>query len=88
MPTPDQVLEQLRQLASKSLGLNLTPAELAAFNRLDEMAGLDSLTVLEFVTAVEKEFKVKFQESDLRADFLGDLRALSKHLAQRGEGVW
>ncbi|MGD0578161.1 MAG: acyl carrier protein [Bryobacteraceae bacterium] len=84
MRDPELVLQRLRHLADTSLGLNLTARELAALTRLDEVAGLDSLTVLEFVAAVEKEFGLTFAEDQLRASFLADLPALAGYLSARG----
>jgi acyl carrier protein len=81
MFTPDLVLERLRRLASSSLNLNLSAEEAAALSRLDEVTGFDSLTVLEFVSAVEKEFGLTFQASELRTDFLADLPRLAEYIA-------
>ena len=81
MSTPDLVLERLRRLASSALNLNLTAEELAALTRLDEVTGFDSLSVLEFVSAVEKEFGLTFEAGELRADFLADLPRLAEYIA-------
>jgi len=51
MPAPDLVLLRLRHLACIALNLHLTAAELAGLTRSDELAGLDSLVILEFVSA-------------------------------------
>jgi len=81
MSTPDLVLERLRRLSSSSLNLKLTAEELATLTRLDEVTGLDSLTVLEFVMAVEKEFGLTFEASELRIDFLANLPRLAEFIA-------
>ena len=81
MSTPDLVLQRLRRLASSSLNLNLTAGELATLTRLDEVTGFDSLTVLEFVSAVEKEFGLTFEAGKLKADFLADLPGLAEHIS-------
>jgi acyl carrier protein len=81
MFTPDLVLQRLRRLASSSLNLNLTAEELATLTRLDEVTGFDSLTVLEFVSAVEKEFGLTFQAGELRTDFLADLPRLAEYIS-------
>jgi acyl carrier protein len=81
MSTPDLVLQRLRRLASSSLNMNLTAEELATLTQLDEVTGFDSLTVLEFVSAVEKEFGLTFEESELRADFLADLPGLAEYIS-------
>jgi acyl carrier protein len=81
MPTPDLVLQRLRRLASSSLNLNLTAADLATLTRVDDVAGFDSLTVLQFVSAVEKEFGLTFAPSELNARFLADLPALAAYIS-------
>ena len=81
MCTPELILPRLQRLANDSLNLNLAPAEVAALTRLDEVAGFDSLTVLEFVSAVEKEFGLTFQAAELRTDFLADLPGLAEYIS-------
>lgn len=81
MFTPDLVLQRLRRLASSSLNLNLSAEELATLTRLDEVTGFDSLTVLEFVSAVEKEFDLTLQVGELRTDFLADLPGLAEYIS-------
>ena len=82
MITPDIVLQRLRRLASSSLNLNLSAEDLATLTQLDEVTGFDSLTVLEFVAAVEKEFGLTFQASELRSDFLADLLGLAEYISR------
>ncbi len=81
MFTPDIVLQRLRRLASSSLNLNLSAEELATLTRLDAVTGFDSLTVLEFVSAIEKEFGLTLQAGELRTDFLADLPALAEYIS-------
>ena len=86
MSTADGILERLRLAANVSLKLNLTPAELAGLNRLDDVAGLDSLTVLEFLAAVEREFGLSIAPDHLQGEFLADLPALADYIwSQVGE---
>ena len=81
MMTPDFALQRLRLLASDALDLNLTPAELATVTRLDEVTGFNSLTILEFVAAVEKEFGCTLPPAELNAEFLTDLPRLAQRLS-------
>jgi len=83
MSPHDLVLHRLQHLASTSLNMHLAPGELAALTRLDEVTGLDSLAILEFVSAVEKEFGFTLEAGELRVDFLADLPALAKYIAAR-----
>ena len=87
MFTQDIVLQRLRRLASSSLNLNLTTEELATLTRLDEVTGFDSLTVLEFVSAVEKEFGLTLQAGELRTAFLADLPRLAEYISTHSGAV-
>ena len=80
MLTLGAVLNRLRLTANASLNLNLTPAELASLNRLEEVAGLDSLTVLEFLAALEKEFGLSIAPNHLQGEFLADLPSLARYI--------
>jgi acyl carrier protein len=77
----DLILQRLRQLSCAALNLNLSPEETAALSRLDEVAGFDSLTVLNFVSAVEKEFDVTLTGAELTTELLVDLPRLAARIA-------
>lgn len=66
-----------------SLHLNLDEAEVGYGQKLDEMAGLDSLAVIEFVTALEKEFGITIEPELLRLDFVRDLPQLAAYIDDR-----
>jgi acyl carrier protein len=83
MPNQDKYLDRLRKVADGSLNLNLSAEELESFNRLDEAAGMDSLSLLEFISGVEKEFGVTLAEDELRIEVLADLPALAGRLKSR-----
>lgn len=83
MPTRDLIFQRLQRLAVSSLNLDLSAGELATLTRLDEVAGLDSLTILEFVAAVEKEFGITLGEDELRANLLANLPELAERISER-----
>ena len=87
MSSCDLIFQRLQSLAARSLQLNLSAEEIATVTRLDEVAGLDSLTILEFVSAVEKEFGITFGASEMRADILVDLPALAERISRRLGGA-
>jgi acyl carrier protein len=87
MSSRDLIFNRLQGLAARSLQLNLSTEELATVTRLDEVAGLDSLTILEFVAAVESEFGITFEPSEMRADILVDLPALAERISRRLGGA-
>jgi acyl carrier protein len=51
--------------------------------RLDEVASVDSIAVLEFMTAVEREFGITIESEFLDFDFLRDLPRLASYLEAR-----
>jgi len=87
MPTRDLIFQRLQRLAVSSLNLDLSAEELATLTRLDEVAGLDSLTILEFVAAVEKEFGITLGEDELRANLLANLPELAERISERLGGA-
>lgn len=78
---------RIRRVFVDSLGLNMSAADLDYERRLDEYAGLDSLAVLEFITALEKEFGITIEPDLLRLDFVRDLHELAAYVENRIAGM-
>jgi len=74
---------RIRRVFVESLGLNLSEADLDYERKLDEYAGLDSLAILEFITALEKEFGITIEPELLRLDFVSDLQELAAYVELR-----
>ena len=72
--------ERIRNIFMRSLGLNLSEADLDYERHLDEYAGLDSLAVLEFVGALEREFGIMIEPELLRLEFVRDVEKLSAYV--------
>ena len=83
MPATPATLNRVRKVFIESLRLNLTEEDLPEGRRLEEAAGLDSIAVLEFVAAVEKEFGVAIEPAMLNLEFLGDLPRLAAYIDER-----
>jgi acyl carrier protein len=47
------------------------------------VVGLDSLAVIEFVAALEKEFGITLEPELLRLDFVSDLPQLARYIEDR-----
>jgi acyl carrier protein len=75
--------DRIRTVFVKSLHLNLSEGDLEYEQRLDEMVGLDSLAVIEFVTALEKEFGITIEPELLQLDFVKDLPQLGAYVEDR-----
>jgi acyl carrier protein len=78
---PKAILGRLRRLASEVLRLDLRDEELADMDRLDEMAGLDSLTIALFVVTIEKDFGITLGAGDLKRETVADLPRLAQRIA-------
>jgi acyl carrier protein len=72
--------DRIRRVFVRSLHLNLSEGDLDYESKLDEFVGLDSLAVLEFVTALEKEFGITMEPELLRLDFVRDLPQLAAYI--------
>lgn len=82
MSTPDrtEIAARIRRVLIDSLSLGLRDEDVAYAERLDEVVGLDSLTVLEFVAALEKEFAIVLDPEHLDLEKLKDLAALTSYI--------
>lgn len=76
-------LDRIRKVFIASLALNLEEKDLRDAQKLDELTGLDSLAVLEFVSAVEKEFGISIEPQFLDLDFVTDLPRLAAYVEER-----
>ena len=75
--------DRIKRVLVKSLNLNLSEADLEYGQRLDELVGLDSLAVIEFVTALEKEFGIVMEPEMLRLELVSDLPKLAAYVEDR-----
>jgi acyl carrier protein len=82
-----ETMARIRKVFVESLHLNVRDEELPYEQILEEAAILDSIAVLEFVTAVEKEFGITMEPKFLEVefDFLRDLSVLASYIEQRME---
>jgi len=74
---PSEIEAQLRTVLQHLTGQDT--GALAADDDLIEVLGLDSLTGLRFLAAVEKQFDVRFPDDQLGE--LRTLRRIARHLA-------
>ena len=77
------IRDRIRRVFIESLRLNLRENELSYEDKLDEVAGMDSIAVLEFVTSLEKEFDISFEPEMLTIDVVGDLNRLVDYVRLR-----
>ncbi len=86
MSSLDDVTRRIREVLVRSLSLDLAEEGVRYAEKLDELAGVDSLAMLEFVTALEKEFGLTFDAELLELETLKDFRALAAYIESRLAG--
>jgi len=77
------VRERIRAVFVESLHVPAAGEGLTYEEMLDEAASFDSIAVLEFLTAVEKEFGVQLEPAVLEFEFLRDVEALASYIEDR-----
>jgi len=83
---PRGTMERIRKVFVESLHLNVREEELPYEWMLEEVAILDSIAVLEFVTGLEREFGISMEPEFLEFDFLRDLSGLASYIDHRTQG--
>jgi len=78
-----ETVDRIRRVFIDSLHLNLREEDLHYEDKLDESVGLDSVAVLDFVTALEKEFQITFEPEMLTIDLVRDLKELTAYVDER-----
>lgn len=80
--TPDtrQIRHRIQKVVADCLLLETSPLDLEEDGQLGELIGLDSIAMLEYVVALEKEFGITLSPDALRLELLADIRRLSEHL--------
>jgi acyl carrier protein len=76
-------MNRIRRVFIESLHLNLREEDFSYERKLDESVGLDSVAVLDFVTALEKEFGITFEPEMLTVELIRDLKELTAYLDER-----
>jgi len=80
---PRDTVDRIKRVFIESLHLNLRPEDLAYQDKLDQAAGLDSVAVLEFIAALEKEFNLTLEPEMLTFDVVRDLEQLAAYIDER-----
>jgi acyl carrier protein len=82
LASPD-TLDRIQKVFVESISVSAGHEDLRYEQKLEEAASLDSIAVLEFMTAVEKEFGIAMEPAFLDFDFLRDLPALASYVEGR-----
>lgn len=78
-----ETLDRIQKVFVDSVSVSAGRENLRYEQKLEEAASLDSIAVLEFLTAVEKEFGIAMEPAFLDFDFLRDLPALASYVESR-----
>lgn len=76
-------LDRIQRVFVESISVSAGHENLRYEQKLEEAASLDSIAVLEFMTAVEKEFGIAMEPAYLDFEFLRDLPALASYIEDR-----
>ena len=83
MTNQEEITRRIRNVLIQSLSLALREEDVPHNDRLDEIAALDSMAVLEFTLGLEKEFGITIEPERLQLAFLRDLPELRNYIAGR-----
>ena len=86
MTDRNEIADRIKRVFIETVSPGLSQEALLFTQRLDEVAGLDSIALLEFVVALEKEFRFKFEREQLRLELLRDLDGLTSYISQHVSG--
>jgi acyl carrier protein len=80
-----EITARLAGIIVRDLGANLTLEDLFGVERLDTILGFDSMVLMQWVAAIEREFRITIPPEKLRLDFLVDLPELIHFLSRTSE---
>ncbi len=75
--------KRVRRVLNSSLNLNVREDELLRAERLDDLFGVDSLAIIEFLTALEREFHIRLDADEITQSVIRDLPRLSEYIDAR-----
>mgnify|MGYP006274066059 CR=1 FL=1 len=73
----EAIASKLKELIVERLFLDISPDEIETDEPLSEY-GVDSFLLLEVIVAIEEEFDVKIEQSDIRAETLRSVQTLAE----------
>ena len=80
MTAEKNIKNRIRRILIDSLELDLKEDEIGDSVNFDELFGLDSIAVIEFVIALEKEFEITIESERLTSSSLKNLDKLSAYI--------
>jgi len=80
MTAGESLKNRIRRILIDSLELKLKENEIRDSTNFDDLFGLDSIAVVEFVIALEKEFEITIESERLTSSSLKNLDGLSAYI--------
>ncbi|MFC1850226.1 acyl carrier protein [candidate division CSSED10-310 bacterium] len=79
----NELKNKIKRVLITSLELNLHENEMEGLSELDELFGLDSLAILEFVLGLEQEFNFTFETQYIDLEIIRNLDRLAACIADQ-----
>jgi acyl carrier protein len=78
------IVNQLKQIIVNDLDINMKLDEIDENASLfEEGLGLDSVTLVEFISFIEKHFSIRFSEDELNLEHFSNLEILAQSIITR-----
>ena len=78
------IQKRVKQVLLKNAIKGIDPDELKVDSQLIEYGvGLDSVATLELVVALEEEFKIRIDESEITPEIFETIKSMSQYIAQK-----
>jgi len=78
--TETTIRDRIRKVLAHKLELHIENAAFIEIGRLDEIFGMDSIAVIEFVIGLEQEFGITIPSENLDIEILKDVKKLEAYL--------
>ena len=77
----EYLINKLREIIVLKLQLDRTPTEIGLEESLLELGlGMDSMSTLDFVLTLEKEFDVEIDESEVNIEVLSNINSIASYV--------
>ena len=82
--TSMELISQLKTIIADELDVNLTIEEIADnVSLFEEGLGFDSIAIVEFISAIEKQFDIEFDDSELDPQNFQSLQVLADLISSK-----
>ena len=82
--TSTELVTQLKTIIAEELDVNLTVEEIDdSVSLFEEGLGFDSIAIVEFISAIEKDFDIEFDDSELDPENFKSLQVLAEVISTK-----